>query len=1003
MKYFSSFILLMVVTVAGFTQVPQLQRASDKAQKKFNAKRSNRFTEDKLKYVNPFIGTGGHGHTYPGASAPFGMMQLSPDTRYDGWDGCSGYHYSDDVIYGFSHTHLSGTGVSDYGDLLIVPQHGSPRLDPAYAKEDGYGSKFSHAQETASPGYYSVHLDDPDVDVRLATSTRAGIHEYTFNKEKGKKFILIDLDHRDRIISSDITEVNKNTVEGFRVSRAWAERQEFYFHLRTDIPFQKARMVLKKGRHKMLLIFPKNTEKITLTVGISAVDIAGAKSNLDKEIPHFDLDRVKRETEALWRRELTKIQFQSDDKEVMTNFYTSIYHSYLNPNTFSDVDGRYRGYDGAIHQLPEDSKSNYTVFSLWDTYRATHPLFTITQVQRTNDFIRTFLRQFEQKGTLPIWELAGNETGCMIGYHSVSVIADAYNKGIRGYNAKEAINAMLTTSKRDELGKKAYGTQGFLGVSDEPESVSKTLEYAYNDFCIAEMIHTYEKESGTITGHLNEYRKRSMNFMNVYDPSTKFMRAKRSANWFSPFDPAEVNFNYTEANSWQYSLYTPHAVGVHRDMLGGKDSLEAWLDRLFATPSNLSGRHQVDITGLIGQYAHGNEPSHHMAYLYNYTDAPEKTALYIDSINSTLYRNAPDGLSGNEDCGQMSSWYVLSALGFYQIAPGRPYYDFGTPLLKDALIQVPGTKPLRISAKRASKHSKYIDKIVWNGKELKQRYITHEQLTSGGTLVYFLVDTPSSNYRTYAQAPTLSKVPENFVAAPFRIETDRIFDESTTLTLGSVMPSEIMYTLDGTDPKTSTTAIKYNPDADPIVIDQSTTVQMFAKTATGESSVVNAQMVKKDPNVSIKILSEYANQYAAYGDLTMIDGIRGSTEYRTGDWQGYWAQNLVVELSFKNAKKIQEVGLGCLEDMRSWIFIPNNVTFEGSKDGVHFELIGRNQILHTATATRPARTKDISFKLDTPKEYKKIRITAVNFGKCPEWHLGAGNDTWLFVDEIILK
>jgi len=997
--------LFLTLTISGFSQIQKLQRGSDKAQQKFDQNRNLPFKEDKLQFVNPFIGTGGHGHTYPGASAPFGMIQLSPDTRYDGWDGCSGYHYSDDIIYGFSHTHLSGTGVSDYGDLLVIPQHGSPRLDPGYSSEKGYGSKFSHENEQASPGYYSVHLDDPDIDVRLATTTRSGIHEYTFNKERGKKFILLDLDHRDKLLASDIKTIDKNTVEGFRISQAWAERQEFYFHLKTDVPFQKARLILKNGRHKMLLIFPKKTTLVKLKVGISAVDVKGAKANVEKEIPHFDLDKVKTETENSWRKELIKIQFHSDDKEVMTNFYTALYHSYLNPNVFSDVDRRYRGYDGQIHQLPDDSENNYTVFSLWDTYRATHPLFTLTQVDRTNDFIRTFLRQFEQKGTLPIWELAGNETGCMIGYHSVSVIADAYAKGIRGYDAGEALEAMIATSNLNELGKTEYARQGFLGVSDEPESVSKTLEYAYNDFCIAEMIEGYQKQtvSEKFEKELEEYRNRSMNFMNVYDPSTKFMRARRSANWFAPFDPAEVNFNYTEANSWQYSLYTPHAIGVHSTLLGGKDSLEAWLDRLFTTPSNLSGRHQVDITGLIGQYAHGNEPSHHIAYLYNYTNAPEKSALYADSIMSSLYQNAPDGLSGNEDCGQMSSWYVLSALGFYQVAPGRPYYDFGTPLLEDALLQMPSHPSLRIQAKRQSKNSKYIDKILLNGKELKQRFITHKQLISGGKLVYHLVDEPSKNYANYQIAPTIDNVPESFVAVPFRTESDRIFEQNTTVSFGSVMPSDIIYTTDNTDPKTSKTAQSYHEGADAVKISNTTTIRAYAKTDNGESSVVSATLVKKDPNIEINILSEYANQYAAYGDMTMIDGIRGGKEYRTGDWQGYWAQDLQVELSFKKPRELNEIGIGCLEDTKSWIFLPNAVIIEGTVDGVNFEVIGINKLIHTATEVVPANIKDFTIKTEKPKAYKKIRITALNYGKCPEWHLGAGNDTWLFVDEIVLR
>jgi len=518
-----------------------------------------------------------------------------------------------------------------------------------------------------------------------------------------------------------------------------------------------------------------------------------------------------------------------------------------------------------------------------------------------------------------------------------------------------------------------------------------------------------------------------MNFINLYDPNSKFMRARRSGSWFAPFDPAEVNFNYTEANSWQYSLYTPHAVGVHTELLGGRDSLEAWLDRLFTTEAKLAGRHQVDITGLIGQYAHGNEPSHHMAYLYNYTNAPEKTAKYIDQISATMYHNAPDGLSGNEDCGQMSSWYVLSALGFYQIAPGRPYYDFGTPRMNDALLQLQGKPSLRIHVNRESKVSKYIDKILLNGKEINQRYITHEQLIKGGKLEYFLVDAPRENYTTYSMAPTIDKVPENFVPVPYRVETDRIFDDKTLVTLETALPADIYYTTDGTNPKTSKTAKRYGlmpPATNDVVIDgdtmtaphpvnvpeaafevsETTTVKAYSKDDNGnESATVSMVLVKKNPNISIEIKSEYANQYAAYGDLTMIDGIRGSSEYRTGDWQGYWAQDLQVELTFKKPRKISEVALGCLEDTKSWIFLPNAVIFEGTTDGVNYEVLGINKLIHTAREIEPAEIFDFNYKLDKPKEFKKIRVTALNYGKCPEWHLGAGNDTWLFVDEIVLK
>ncbi|NRA12868.1 MAG: glycoside hydrolase family 92 protein, partial [Crocinitomicaceae bacterium] len=682
-----SLIVMAFVSLQASAQLDELKKASDAAQEKIKSGEIVRstFAFDKLKYVNPFVGTGGHGHTYPGASAPFGMMQLSPDTRHDGWDGCSGYHYSDSIIYGFSHTHLSGTGVSDYGDLLIVPQIGKPRINPGHSSNNGYQARFSHKDEIATPGYYSVKLNEGDMNVRLTVSERAGYHQYFFNRTSGKKFILIDLDHRDRIISSAINLIDKTTISGNRVSNAWAEEQYFHFYIKIDTPYQKARIFKKNGRNKLLLIFPKSTKQISIKVGMSHVSEDGAKLNLEKELPDWKFEAAKVRVQNKWRVELNKISFTSKEEEVMKNFYTALYHSYLNPNVSSDVDGKYR-YGKNIHQLGEEDYENYTVFSLWDTYRAAHPLFTLTQVDRTNAFINTFLRFYDYKKDLPVWELAGNETECMIGYHSVSVIADAYSKGIYDYDARKALEAMITTSTLDEYGKLEYARDGFLGTGIEPESVSKTLEYAYDDYCIHEMINRYTLETDDLffSDKLDTYLKRAMNFVNLYDPNSKFMRGRRSGQWHSPFDPAEVNFNYTEANSWQYSLYAPHAVGVLRDLIGGKDSLEAWLDRLFTTEMDLSGRHQADITGLIGQYAHGNEPSHHMAYLYNYTNAPEKTQYYIDRIQREMYSNNPDGLSGNEDCGQMSAWYVLSALGIYQIAPGSTFYEFGRPLMDKA-------------------------------------------------------------------------------------------------------------------------------------------------------------------------------------------------------------------------------------------------------------------------------------------------------------------------------
>jgi len=983
------------------TQIKELKKAQDTRKEYVDPGKVSIKNFDKLSFVNPFIGTGGHGHTYPGASSPFGMIQLSPDTRHEGWDGCSGYHYSDSILYGFSHTHLSGTGVPDYCDLLLVPQSGKPRIDPGYSSEKGYGSKFSHTQENASPGYYDVKLLDNDIDVRLTVTDRAGFHEYTFNNKKGKRFILIDLDHRDKLLSSTINVLDKKNISGSRISESWASKQHFFFHLELDTPFQKAHIFKKKGRNKLLLVFPKSTKRINVKVGISAVDTDGARANLKAEIPNWSFEVTHAKAKVKWKKELDKIYYYTEDKEVMHNFYTALYHSYLNPNLFNDVDGRYRGRDGEVHQLTEEDGRNYTVFSLWDTYRATHPLFTLTQVERTNEFVNTFLRQYKQGGDLPVWELAGNETECMIGYHSVSVISDAYMKGIKGYDATEAMYAMLATSNFDEYGKRAFQSNGYINTSDEPESVSKTLEYSYDNFCIAQMAGALQKDAGIVELPFGKYAKTNTqyNFVNLFDPQTKFMRGRRSGQWFAPFDPSEVNFNYTEANSWQYSLYAPHAVGILSDLIGGKDSLETWLDRLFTTDMNLSGRHQVDITGLIGQYAHGNEPSHHIAYLYNYTNSPEKTQFYIDSILYEMYTNAPDGLSGNEDCGQMSSWYILSSLGLYQIAPGNPYYEIGRPLMDESMLQFENGKRLKINAINNSKENKYVQQLHLNGKPLHRNYISHEELISGGELIFVMGDSPVLSRDTLAHAPTLSKLPESFIPTPYFEQSDRVFEENMSISINMINAdsASIYYTLDGTDPSASETSAIYKQ---PIVISESTTIKAYAMNKHGKSSTISNDFIKKNKNLSIELKSTYANQYAAVGDFTLIDGIRGNNEYRTGDWQGYWAQDVVAEITFKASVKISEIGIGCLSDMKSWIFLPRQVEFQVSYDGETFEPGIVVNIEKEVQEDQYAHHTDIVGKTETDKAIKKIRVIARSFGKCPEWHLGNGNDTWLFVDEI---
>jgi len=1003
--------------------IESLSKSQEIRKKYIDFQTTNSKNSSKSLFVDPFIGTGGHGHTFPGASAPFGMMQLSPDTRYEGWDGCSGYHYSDSIIYGFSHTHLSGTGVPDYNDLLIIPQSGNAKITPGYKDPKGYGSKFSHEQENASPGYYEVKLLDENISVRLTVTERSGMHEYTFNNKKGKKFILIDLDHRDKLLNYALTLKDKQTITGARISAAWANEQHFYFYMNTNVPYEKAKLITKDGNHKLLLTFPAKTTTLMLKVGMSAVDEIGAQKNLESEITDWDFNAIRAQTVRKWEDELGKISIQTDDKEVLINFYSALYHTMIQPNIFNDTDGRYRGRDNQIHTIT-NGISQYTVFSLWDTYRAANPLYTLIQPKRTNEFIHTFLRQYEQGGDLPVWELAANETDCMIGYHSVSVIADAYMKGIRGFDAEKALAAMVFTSKIDELGKKQFREKGFISSGEEPESVSKTLEYAYNDYCIAEM--------ATSLGKMNiysEYYKSSLNFINLFDPSTKFMRARRDGAWYSPFAPAEVNFNYTEANSWQYSLYAPHAINLLGEMIGGKDSLENWLDKLFTTNSNLLGRDQADITGLIGQYAHGNEPSHHMAYLYNYTNAKFKSAEYIDKIQRELYAPKPDGLSGNEDCGQMSAWYVLSALGMYQIAPGNAWYDFGRPIIDEATVQLDNNKTLKINTLNNSKNNKYIQSITLNGIDWTTLGIHHSTLLAGGELIFEMGPNPSKKLFSSASSPITKETVLNFrfTPSPFFLAENRIFDDVTSVKLGHQNPiNQEKIIIEYRNTKDTNQVYVY---ASPILISESTELEARQVSTIDygddnsmpgqEISIspwVKADFIKRDKTVQLTLKSDYSHQYAASGKNTLIDGVQGTNEFRTGDYQGFWAQDVVAEVTFETPRVLKEIGISCLQDMKSWIFYPSQIEIEISYDGINFEKLPVIATIHPLASYIDNPTsipnyssyagptnKDFYQKTNSDRPILAFRLLAKNYGKCPEWHLGANSETWLFSDELIFR
>ena len=941
-------------------------------------------------YVNTFIGTGGHGHTFPGATLPFGMVQLSPDTRLDGWDGCSGYHYSDSYIYGFSHTHLSGTGVSDYADILLMPTNEMVFNNGSDGKK-GYRAHFSHNNEEASPGYYKVLLDSTNISVELTATKRTGMHKYIFPSAENQ-ILIVDLEHRDQLLDYQIRKVNDYEFRGFRRSKAWAEDQHVYFHIKfshpTKIPTFFHRTPDRRSRMLGVEFDNPQNEPIIVSVGISAVDEKGALLNLESEIGDKSFEAIRSEATNSWENQLEKIVIESTNEDYKTNFYSSLYHTMIAPNLYQDVDGRYRGMDLKVHQ--NSGFDYYTVFSLWDTYRAAHPLYTIIEQERTNDFINTFLAKYDEGGIMPIWDLAANYTGCMIGYHAVPVIADAYLKGIQDYDAEKAFTAMKNSAMQNKLGLESYKSLGYIPVEEESESVSKTLEYAYDDWTIAQMA----KALGKTEDH-KLFSQRGQYYKNSFDPETNFMRGRFRNTWFAPFDPYEVNFNYTEANAWQYSLYMPQDISGFIKLIGGKENLERQLDTLFTAKAETSGRDQADITGLIGQYAHGNEPSHHMAYLYNFVNKPHKTQEKVYQILTELYQNSPDGISGNEDCGQMSAWYVLSALGFYPVTPGSNEYIIGTPLFEKATINLENGKAFTISTIGISSENKYIETAELNGQPLNRSYLKHNEITSGGTLVFTMTNTPSS-WATQDKYVPKTEIKEHLITpAPFIEKGDVAFKNKTEVVLNSASGNaSIYYKLNDQE---------WMVYADTITISEKSVLKTYAEENGVKSATLSTQFYKIDPNLSIKLETEYANQYNAGGNNALIDGIHGARDFRTGAWQGYQDTDVIAIVDLGKVKPINTISVNFLQDQRSWIFYPTEVECYVS-DSKNFYKNLPSQEIDSEMPSEETEIKTVKFDMNSYSA-RYVKIIAKNLGDLPKWHLGApfNGKAWVFVDEIEIK
>ena len=926
------------------------------------------------RYVNPLVGTDQHGHTYPGAIAPFGQIQPSPDTRLEGWDGCSAFHYSDDTVYGFSHTHLSGTGCEDYGDVLVMPvmaEGDNWNFTPNMPQTE-FCSKFSHRSESVTPGYYRVVLDRNRVMVELTATDRVAAHRYSFPRG-GKKGFVIDLRHRDKVLGAGFEKQQADgIISGWRESDAWNPHQKCYFALSCSEPIQEVKYY--DDGLKALVVLDDDCKQAEVYVAISGVDCEGAKKNLDTR-ENKDFDKLRTETHQNWEKVLSKIEVEGGSRKEKQNFYTSLYHCYTSPYLWSDVDGRYRAMNDTIYT---SDKPIYTVFSLWDTYRALHPLMAIIEPKITEDWINTMLNQFETGGELTMWELAAHETHCMIGYHACPVILVAQETGIldswTDRRRLELLEAMISTSNRTET-HLAYASQGYMDSQLDNETVSKTLEYSYDDWCIAryayiEMMRgVFKPDTSATYRHLQEvydtYIRRAQSWQNIMDVEG-FMHARRNGGFVTPFNPTEVNNHFTEANSWQYSTYVPHDVLGWIAQMGGTEKAEAFLDSLFNTSSETTGRDQSDITGMIGQYAHGNEPSHHAAYLYAYVNAPDKLDKTVHRILHELYTPEPDGLCGNEDCGQMSAWYVMSAMGFYPVCPGSGEYVTVTPLFDRVTIHRDGKDDLIIDRKN------WQSGRFWDGKT----FFNEPQITF----------------------PNEQRCPP----APWFSNWEQCFKDSLFISLNSRnLPnsqSRIYYTTDGRTPDTN--SFRY---VQPILVNHDITLKAVAydPTTHGYSPVVSQTLNRFIADKQLRYLTKPEPQYSENGPDGLIDRLYGTTNYRIGGWQG-WTGDMEVVVDLLSPKSLVSVGVDCLDNMRSWIFFPTKVEVSISNDGknyIHWASVENTEF----PAVRERQEESVQHSFTCRGSYttcRYVRIKATNYGKMPDWHISAGEQAWLFVDEI---
>ncbi|MBB3696261.1 GH92 family glycosyl hydrolase [Flammeovirga yaeyamensis] len=975
-------------------------------------------------FVDPFIGTSAHGHTFPGATVPFGMVQLSPDTGIEGWDWCSGYHSSDNSIMGFSHTHLSGTGGGDYGDILLMPAVGDVKTEAGSKKnpDEGYRSRFEKVKEEASPGFYSVFLEDYDITAELTATTRVGVHQYHF-PASDNAHIILDLKHgiSDSARETWFEVTSDNEIVGLRRSSGWARDQYVYFVAQFSKPFKsvqgiKSGMQLTETKKldgedvKAVINYTtEEGEAIVVNVAISGVSVEGARKNLEAEVQGFDFNKVREQAKQTWDQKLSKIQVEGGDQVNKTIFYTALYHSLIAPNVYMDVDHQYRGMDHKIHKA--EGFTHYTLFSLWDTFRATHPLFTLIAPEENNDFIQSMLVKYEQSGQLPVWELSANETGTMIGFHSAPVIADAILKGQAKFDKELAYKAMVAAAEDPRRGLNWFNEEGFIPVEKEANAVSKGVEYAYDMWVVAQVA----KELGKMDDY-KKYSNRALNYKQLFDKNTGFLRGKNMYGaWDEPFDPMAISLlgagNYTEGNAWHYNFFAPQDINGLIDLHGGDQKFIDKIDHMFKQEAVNDNHMAHDVTGLIGQYAQGNEPSHHVIYLYNYAGEPWKTQSRIRQVMDEMYTSERDGLCGNEDCGQMSAWYVFSAMGFYPVNPADGNYAIGSPIFGKVTIHLDNGNDFVITADQSSPTNEYIQSAAFDGQAYNKTYITHDQIEKGGILSFKMGENKSNWGAEVAARPTSHAIPldevesiletKEVVYRPYVTNSSVIFNGETTVEFKDVTPNvSIYYTLDGSIP--TATSPKFS---EAFTLNQSTLVKAIAIDPNGVSSKVSKFAFKKafyNTGGEFPKLSINYEKNATYdaGENGILNGIYASDNLRDGKWDGVSGQNFEVVIDLGKDEELHQVSIGFLENTSSWVFLPNKVEFFVSEDGKEFTSLG---VESTEMPNDHPIIGVTRFAKEIKGNYRYVKVVAIPFEALPVWHSGAGNAPWMFTDEIVVE